>query len=145
MSQPAHPHAMQPATEGRTRTAPPTKPESWEQGQLRSYTLFGATGIIYLLIGFVVLGIVYSLTAGPEAWAAQLLRLTHPAYIAFHLLTFISLLFVGVRFFSLFPKAQPPRIGPAKPPPGPVITVGLYAAWIGATVAISAVLAGVIL
>ena len=50
--------------------------------------------------------------------------------------------FVGVRFFSLFPKAQPPRIGPAKPPPAPVILTMLYALWIGFTVVFAAILAG---
>jgi len=53
-----------------------------------------------------------------------------------------SVLFVGVRFFRLFPKAQPPRIGPAKPPPGPVIHGMLYAVWIGVTVVFAAILAG---
>ena len=48
----------------------------------------------------------------------------------------------GVAKASLFPKAQPPRIGPLKPPPGPVISVGLYGAWIGVTVLLSAILAG---
>jgi fumarate reductase subunit C len=69
-------------------------------------------------------------------------QLSNPLYIAFHALGLVSVLFVGVRFFRLFPKAQPPRIGPLKPPPGPVISVGLYGAWIGVTVLLSAILAG---
>ena len=62
--------------------------------------------------------------------------------MVFHLLTLVSVVFVGVRFFRLFPKAQPPRIGPAKPPPAPVIVAGLYAAWIGVTLLFVLVLAG---
>ena len=52
------------------------------------------------------------------------------------------MIFVGIRFFRLFPKSQPARIGPAKPPPGPVILAGLYVAWIGVTLLYSAILAG---
>jgi fumarate reductase subunit C len=62
--------------------------------------------------------------------------------VAFHLLALVCALFVGVRFFRLFPKAQPARIGPAKPPPRPLILVGLYAAWLGLTLALLVVLGG---
>jgi fumarate reductase subunit C len=68
--------------------------------------------------------------------------LGNPLYVLFHLITLVGVVFVGVRFFSLFPKAQPPRIGPAKPPPGPVILGGLYAAWIGVTALFVAILTG---
>ena len=102
--------------------------------------LFG--GLVYLLLGFVALRIVWALGAGPEAWQSMLDQLQNPLYIAFHVLGLVSVVFVGVRFFRLFPKAQPPRIGPAKPPPQPVITAGLYGAWIGITVLLSAILAG---
>ena len=54
-------------------------------------------------------------------------------------------LFVGVRFFRFFPKAQPPRIGPAKPPPPGVIHAGLYLAWIAITLVFAAILAGGVL
>ena len=64
--------------------------------------------------------------------------------IAFHVLGLVSVIFVGVRFFSFFPKAQPPRIGPLKPPPAQVILGGLYAAWIGLTLLFGAILAGVL-
>ena len=46
------------------------------------------------------------------------------------------------RFFSLFPKAQPAKIGPAKPPPAPVLKAMLYGIWVGLTLAMSAILAG---
>jgi len=68
--------------------------------------------------------------------------LTNPIYVAFHVLALISVIFVGIRFFSFFPKAQPPRIGPVKPPPQPVILGGLYAAWIGITAVFSLILSG---
>ncbi len=116
----------------------------WSAPRIRNYLLFDATGFVYLLIGGLVLKIVWSLGRGPEAWAAQQAALTSPAYIAFHALCLVSVVFVGVRFFSLFPKAQPPSIGPAKPPPAPVIKAMLYLVWAGVTVGLSLILAGVI-
>jgi fumarate reductase subunit C len=92
--------------------------------------------------GLVALWVLWALGEGPDRWAALLESLSNPLYIGFHVITLISVIFVGIRFFSLFPKAQPARIGPAKPPPGPVILVGLYAAWIGITILYSAILAG---
>ena len=140
---PAHPRAMQPSRPGSTRTASPRRPARYPfGGRYLPYTLFDLTGIVYLLAGFVVLGIVWSLGSGPAEWSEQLERLRRPGYVVFHLLTLVSVVFVGVRFFRLFPKAQPPRIGPAKPPPAPVIVAGLYAAWIGVTLLFVLVLAG---
>ena len=142
MARAAHPHAMKSARPSPTRTAPPTMPHQFPMGgRYRAYTLFDLTGAVYLLLGFVALRIVWALQSA-EAWASMQAQLAHPIYIAFHVLGLVSVLFVGVRFFRLFPKAQPPRIGPAKPPPQPVITAGLYAAWIGVTVVFSAILAG---
>ena len=69
----------------------------------------------------------------------------NPVYVVFHLFSLVCVIFVGVRFFRLFPKAQPPKIGPLKPPPQPVIRGMLYALWIGVTLAFSAVLCGEVL
>jgi len=140
---PAHPHAMQPSKPGSTRTAPPMRPAKFPAGgNYLRYMLFDATGIVYMLAGLVALGIVWQLGNGEAAWAAQMQRLSNPIYVLFHLVCLASVIFVGVRFFSLFPKAQPPRIGPAKPPPAVVFFVGLYGAWIGITALLVAVLAG---
>ena len=54
----------------------------------------------------------------------------------------MSVVFVAVRFFRLFPKAQPAFIGPLKPPPRPLIHLGLYAAWLGVTALFVLILAG---
>jgi fumarate reductase subunit C len=155
MARPAHPKAMAPSRPGPTRTAPPQMPASWWSApRIRTYLLFDATGIVYLLLGFVALEVVWALGVGPDAWDAMLGApavdgepatrglLAHPLMIAFHLLGLCSVIFVGVRFFSFFPKAQPPRIGPVKPPPAPVILGGLYAAWIGLTLIFATILAG---
>jgi fumarate reductase subunit C len=125
---------MQPARPGRTRTAPPLLPDRFPfQGRYRAYTLFDLTGVVYLLMGFAVLRAVWALGSGSEAWEALLASYRSPVWIAFHAISLISVVFVGVRFFRLFPKAQPPRIGPVKPPPGSVIYAMLYAVWAGVT------------
>jgi fumarate reductase subunit C len=145
MGSPAHPEAMAPPKKGPTRTAPPQMPSTWWSApRIRTYLLFDATGFIYLLIGGLILKVVWSLGKGPEAWEAQVASLSNPAYLAFHALCLVSVIFVGVRFFSLFPKAQPPSIGPAKPPPAHVIKVMLYLVWAGVTAGLSLILAGVI-
>lgn len=143
MAGPAHPDAMSPKKPGKTRTAPPQMPASWwSHPRIRTYLLFDATGIIYLLLGLVALRVVWALGAGPEIWDATMASLSSPLYIAFHVLGLASVIFVGVRFFRFFPKSQPPKIGPAKPPPQPVILAGLYVAWIGVTLLFAAILAG---
>ncbi len=143
MARDAHPQAMQPHEPGRTRTAPPKMPAQFPfAGNYRSYILFDATGLVYLLAGLVALRVVWALGTGPEAWARVQAQLSHPLYVLFHLVALAAVCFVAVRFFRLFPKAQPPRIGPAKPPPAPVILAGLYGAWIGLTLLLVAILSG---
>lgn len=139
----AHPDAMAPANPGRTRTAPPRKPASWpSHPRMRVYTLFGLTGIIYFVMGFLCLRIVWSLGKGEASWNTTMASMDNPFYVAFHWLALLSVIFVGVRFFRLFPKAQPAQIGPAKPPPRPVMRGMLYAVWIGLTALFVAILAG---
>ena len=140
----AHPDAMSPSTPGRTRTAPPQRPGTWRLShpRTRSYLLFGATGVFYLLAGLGVVRVLWTIGEGPAQWEMLVASLANPLYILFHVITLISVIFVGIRFFSLFPKAQPARIGPLKPPPGPGIMAGLYLAWIGVTVLYVAILAG---
>lgn len=143
MARAAHPDAMKPHGKQKTRTAPPKMPSQFPmQGRYRAYTLFDYTGIVYLLLGFVALRVVWALGNGPEAWASMQAQLANPLYIAFHALGFASTVFVAVRFFRLFPKAQPARIGPAKPPPAPLLHAGLYAAYVGVAGALALVLAG---
>jgi fumarate reductase subunit C len=143
MGAPANPGAMQPRRPGRTRTAPPLRPDGFPSAvRYRNYLLFDATGLTYLLVGFVTLRVAWALGDGPAGWQAILEQLRHPLYVGFHVLVLLSAIFVGVRFFRLFPKAQPPKIGPAKPPPAPVIHAGLYLAWAGLTIALVLVLGG---
>ena len=123
--------------------APPQMPSEYPMGgRYRAYTLFDATGFVYLLVGLLGVRVVWALGDGPVAWAQLQSELQNPLYVGFHLLALLSVLFVGVRFFRLFPKAQPPRIGPDKPPPHPGILGGLYAAWLGVTLLMAAILSG---
>jgi succinate dehydrogenase subunit C len=143
MAGPSHPDAMKPQRPSPTRTAPPQTPASWpSHPRMRVYTLFGATGIVYLLMGLLVLRAIWSLGAGPEAWNGVIHGYANPIYVGWHALALVAVLFVGVRFFRLFPKAQPAHIGPLRPPPRPVIHAALYAAWIAVTILFVAVLAG---
>jgi fumarate reductase subunit C len=142
MSQPAHPEAMAPSKPGRTRTAPPEMPSTWWSApRIRNYLLFDATGIVYFLIGFLAIRVIWALGNGPESWDIVIQGFKNPIYIAFHALCLVSVIFVGVRFFSLFPKAQPRDSG-LPMPPGPVIKGMLYGIWIVVTLGLSAILAG---
>ena len=143
MARQAHPDAMAPSKPGRTRTAPPKLPDRFPfEGRYFVYTLFGSTGILYLMLGFLVLGSVWALGSGREAWDGVLQTYRSPVYVVFHLIALVGVIFVGIRFYGFFPKAQPPKIGPLKPPPQPVILAGLYVAWIGVTVLFAAILSG---
>ncbi len=143
MAGPAHPNAMAPPSPGRTRTAPPQTPATWwSSARIRTYLLFDATGILYFLVAFVAIGMIRALAAGKEAWKAAMTSLENPIYIAFHVLCLAAVIFVAVRFFRLFPKAQPPDM---PVPPRPIIHATLYVAWIGITVGLTAILAGAIL
>jgi fumarate reductase subunit C len=134
---------MAPHRPGRTRAAPPRAPDQFPfQGRYRAYTLFDWTGLLYLLLGFLALRVVWALGDGRAAFDAVLASFASPLYLLFHVLALVGVCFVAVRFFRLFPKAQPPKIGPLEPPPGPVIAAVLYAAWLAVTVVVVAVLVG---
>src|SRR5690554_344819 len=121
MARPSDPHAMTPRRPGSTRTAPPQVPDDfWTKPRMATYLLFDLTGLPYLLVGLLVLRVAFALRS-PEAWAGLLEEFAHPLYLAFHALALVSVVFVAVRFFRLFPKSQPAKLGPAKPPPRPVI------------------------
>ena len=143
MARAAHPHAMSPSVPGRTRTAPPQMPAQFPtSGRYFTYTLFGATGFLYLLCGFGILRAVWMLGSGPTAWAALQRDYAQAPLIALHAVCLAAVIFVGVRFFRLFPKAQPAVIGPIKPPARPVLYAGLYVAWIAVSGGLALVLAG---
>ncbi len=143
MARAAHPDAMKPHRPGRTRTAAPRMPNQFPfSGRYLAYVLFDATGLVYLLLGGLILRVVWALGDGRSSWESMITSFENPIYVAFHVLSLVCVVFVAVRFFRLFPKAQPPRIGPAKPPPQPVILGMLYVAWIAIAGGLAFVLAG---
>jgi fumarate reductase subunit C len=143
MARAANPHAMAPTRPGRTRTAPPMMPDQFPlSGRYLTYTLFGATGALYLLAGLVALRAIWALGTGRAAWQSMQAQLSNPLYVLFHAVTLAAVIFVGVRFFRLFPKAQPAKIGPAKPPPRPILHALLYVAWIAVSGTFALILAG---
>ena len=63
---------MKPKVPGRTRTAPPLMPAQFPTaGRYRTYTLFGATGILYLAMASVALRVVWALGASRDEGAAE--------------------------------------------------------------------------
>jgi fumarate reductase subunit C len=144
MARAAHPHSMAPSRPGRTRTAPPQMPAQFPvSGRYLTHTLFGATGFLYLLCGFGALRAVWILSDhDAAAWKAFLDEYATAPLIALHVVCLAAVIFVGVRFFSLFPKSQPAKIGPAKPPPRPILHAGLYVVWIAVSGGLALVMAG---
>src|SRR3990172_1440863 len=109
---------MGPREPGPTRTAPPRMPREFPmQGRYRAYTLFDATGVVYLLLGLLAVRLAWALGDGEAAWSAAMESFRSPLYVAFHALAFVSVVFVAVRFFPLFPQAQPPRSRARRAPP----------------------------
>ncbi len=119
--------AMRPSREGPTRTAPPRPPDLFPtRGRYPAYLAFGACGAFLLLSGLLVLRGVWALGNGEAAWNAYRSSLSHPAYLVYHLLAFVGLTWFALRFFRLFPKTQPFRLGPLKRPADPLLVAGLY-------------------
>jgi fumarate reductase subunit C len=130
---------------GRTRTAPPNMPDLYPlRGRYRAYVAFGSCGIFFLLAGLLLLRAVWALGSGPEAWQEVMASFGHPLYVIYHAIAVGALLWFTLRFFRLFPKSQPPRIGPAKPPPEPVLLAALHGALVVATLLVVLLLGGVI-
>jgi len=142
----AHPEAMSPRRKGATRTAPPQMPASWWSApRIRTYLLFGATGFVYLLMGLLVLRLVWALGKGPDAWEAALASLSNPLYVLFHLLVFVSLVFVGTRAFGKMMTKMQPRGGPLPVLPANAVRAVIFGAWGAITLFLVLVLSGVIL
>lgn len=144
MARLADPLAMSPSRPGRTRTAPPLMPAMFPaQGRYRSYMLFGACCVFFLLSSLLFLRVVNALATGPEAWAELLREFRHPLYLVYNVAALAGFIFTARRFlFQLFAKSQPPRIGPLPRPPLAVFPPVLGAAWLAATAVVFCILWG---
>ncbi len=138
--------AMRPSQPGPTRTADPRPPDKFPgRGNYLGYVLFGSCGVFLLLSSILVLRIVWALAAGEAAWNDLMAQFQNPIYVAYHVLAFVGLVWFTLRFFSLFPKTQPAKIGPAPRPPDAFFAVALNGAFAVVTAALAAILWGAVL
>jgi fumarate reductase subunit C len=136
--------AMKPSRPGRTRTADASPPPNfWRRGNYLPYLAFGSCGLLLLLVAFGILRLVWTLGDGdPAAWNAIFESYGHPLFLVFHAFALVALTWFTFRFFRLFPKTQPPKIGPFKRPPDVVFLLGLAGAFTVATTLAALVLGG---
>lgn len=144
MSARARVDAMRPAQPGRTHTAAPRMPDQyWTRGRYLPYIAFGSCGFVIFAVAFGILHTVWVLGEhDPAAWQAHLARYRSVPYLAFHAFALVALTWFGLRFFSLFPKTQPPRIGPFPRPPEIFFTLLLNGAFVVASLLAALVLGG---
>ena len=146
MSARARVDSMKPSAPPSTRTADPTPPDHFPgRGNYLSYVAFGATGVLMWLAAFQVLRALQALGAGEEAWNGMLASFRHPAYVVFHVFLLVGLTWFALRFFSVFPKTQPPQMGPFARPPDTFFKVALNGLFVVVTLLIALVLGGAIL
>ena len=138
--------AMKPSRPGPTRTAPPRMPDHFpSQGRYRAYLAFGSCGFFLVAVGLLLLRAVWVLgEKDPAAWERLLTGYANPIYLVFHAIALLALVWFGARFFRIFPKTQPPKIGPFPRPPDAFFAVALHGAFRGATALGAALLWGVI-
>ncbi len=138
--------AMRPSTPGPTRTADPRPPDQFpSQGNYFGYIAFGLGSSLMLLVSLNLLRAVWGLMEGEAAFRVVMESFGHPLYVLFHSIAFVWLVWVALRFFSLFPKTQPFRMGPFQRPADGVLVAGLYSIFVVATIVVSAILTGAIL
>jgi hypothetical protein len=144
MSARARVDAMKPSRPGRTRVADASPPPNfWSRGNYLPYLAFGSCGALLLLVAFGILRLVWTLGDGdPAAWNAIFTSYGHPLFLAFHAFALVALTWFTFRFFRLFPKTQPPKLGPLPRPPDVVFLLGLAGAFTVATVLVALVLGG---
>ena len=137
--------AMRPSQPGPTRTADPRPPDQFPgRGNYRGYILFGLGSGLMLLVSMNVLRAVWRLGAGDRAFDELIASWSSPLYVLFHLVALVWLSWVALRFFSLFPKTQPFRMGPFQRPPDAVLVGGLWGLFIVVTTVLTVVLSGAI-
>ena len=135
----SHPRAridtMKPSRPGPTRTAPPRMPDQfWTGGRYRAYIAFGACGFFLMMVSFLLLRVVWVLGRhDPAAWQDLFESFANPIYVLFHLVSLVALVWFGLRFFKVFPKTQPAKIGPFPRPPDAFFAVALNGAFVVAT------------
>ena len=146
MAIPAHRDAMKPSGGTRTHMAAPMMAGNWwtKSPRYRAYVAYAFAGVFIWLQALIFIRGLWALGTGETAWNAYLSDLQHPAYVVFHVLSFVVFVWYGARtYFKLFVKTQPPMIGPLPRLPLAVFPPALAAAWIGASVVLVVVLGGI--
>jgi len=138
--------SMKPSRPTPTRTAPPRLPDQfWTRGRYRGYIAFGACGFFLLTVGLLLLRAVWVLGSHDrQAWERLLAGYANPVYLVFHAIALVALVWFGLRFFRVFPKTQPAKIGPFPRPPDAFFAVALNGAFVVATALGVAVLWGIL-
>jgi fumarate reductase subunit C len=135
--------AMKPRKLGPTRTADPRPPDGFPtSGRYLPYILFGTGGLFLMIEAILLLEVVWALGSGETATNGLMAMFASPLAIAFHVVAFGWLSWFTLRFFSLFPKTQPFRMGPFKRPPDALMVAGLSGLFVVATLAVVAILWG---
>jgi fumarate reductase subunit C len=136
--------AMRPKTLGPTRTADPRPPDGFPtSGNYPAYMLFGSCGAFLLLTSLIAIEFVWAINGGQAKYDAFMARIRDSAgYQAYFALALVGLIWFTVRFFGLFPKTQPFRMGPFKRPPDAVMLAGLLAAFVVLNLAVALTLGG---
>lgn len=143
MSARARVDSMKPSTAPSTRTADPRPPDQfWTRGNYLGYIAFGSCGLVMMLVALGVLRRVWVLGEGEAAWNALIESTSHPLYVLWHAFALGALTWFGFRFFRVFPKTQPPRIGPAPRPPDLAFKLLLNGGFVVVTLLVGAVLGG---
>jgi fumarate reductase subunit C len=143
MSARARLDAMRPKAPSRTRTADPRPPDQfWTRGNYLGYVAFGSTGVLMILVALGILRAANALGRGEAAWNALMESYSHPLYLWFHAFALAVLTWFALRFFRVFPKTQPPTIGPLRRPPLGLIKVALNGGFVLVSLALALVLGG---
>ncbi len=146
MSLRARVDAMKPSQPGPTRTAPPRMPNNFPgRGNYLGYVAFGMCGFILYAVSFLMLRVVWALGDGERSWNLLMESFKNPIYILFHVFALVALTWFALRFFRLFPKTQPPSLGPFPRPPDAFFSVALNGGFVLISALVIAVLWGAVL
>jgi fumarate reductase subunit C len=82
----------------------------WAKPPYRAYTFRELSGVAVMAYGGVLLAGLYSLSRGPESWAAFLAFLKSPTSLALHLVLLAGMVYHVVTWFQTLPKTMPKMI-----------------------------------
>ena len=114
----------------------------WWWLEKRSYAVFvlrELTSVFVALFALVTLWQIRSVAAGAAAHARFMARLATPAFVVFHVVALLFLLFHSITWFNLAPKAMAVRLRGRRVPDA-VVAGSNYAAWLVLSAAVAYIL-----